>query len=579
MRRVARTLADLPRVRFLLYVGLATVAALLGRLALFDWRPVAGLHGHGYCYLWETELVAAHVISDAVIGLSYLSISITLVYIVRHSRQALPYGWLLVAFGTFIVACGATHLMEIWTTWQPVFWLAADVKIITAIASVLTAAVLPPVVSRVLALVEQARVSDERRVALEAAHDDLDRRVRARTAELEASLERERRLRAEAEEANRAKEDFLATVSHELRTPLNAIVGWSELLQRPNVDSATLARATAAIGRSARAQAQVVGDLLDVSRIAAGKLTLNLQLTDLVTLAMAAVESVKPNADRKRQTLRVHLQQAAVFVTADEQRLQQVVWNLLANAIKFTPDGGVITVTVEQSGSVARLSVTDNGIGIAPEFVPRLFERFSQADSSTTRRFAGLGLGLAIVRDLIQLHGGAIEVESAGLGAGATFRVVLPVRSKPAGAGETDHRSAPPPGDSPLVGRALLVVDDDVEVLEIARTILEAAGASVVTAASADEGLAALAARTFDAIVCDIGMPRIDGHHFIGAARQRRLSRAPALALSGYARSEDAQRAVESGFEEHVAKPVASGAFVAAVTRLLSAAKTSSTGG
>jgi signal transduction histidine kinase len=571
MRRVARTLADLPRVRVLLYVGLLTIAALLGRLALFDWQPVAGLHGHGYCYLWATDLVAAHVISDALIGLSYLSISITLVYIVRRTRQALPYGWLLVAFGTFIVACGATHLMEIWTTWQPVFWLAADVKIITAIASVVTAALLPPVVPKVLGLVEQARVSDERRTALEAAHGELDRRVRARTAELEASLERERQLRAEAEEASRAKEDFLATVSHELRTPLNAIVGWSELLQRPNVDSATIARATAAIGRNARAQAQVVGDLLDVSRIAAGKLTLNLQQTDLVALVMAAIESVKPNADRKRQTLRVHWQQAAVFVTADEQRLQQVVWNLLANAIKFTPDGGVITVTVEQSGSLARLAVSDDGIGIAPEFVPRLFERFTQAESSTTRRFAGLGLGLAIVRDLVQLHGGGIEVESAGLGAGATFRVVLPVRSEPAGGRDTDLGSTTRIEGAPLAGRALLVVDDDVESLEIIKTILEAAGASIVTAASADEGLAALAARAFDAIVCDIGMPQIDGHDFITAARRRRLSRSPALALSGYASSEDAKRAAESGFGRHLAKPVSAEELVAAVAYLIAA--------
>jgi|GEM_PF-5718779 len=571
MRRVARTLADLPRVRFLLYFGLLTIVALLGRLALFDSRPAAGFHGHGYCYLWQTDLVAAHVISDAVIGLSYLSISITLVYIVRRTRQALPYGWLFVAFGTFIVACGATHLMEIWTTWQPVFWLAADLKIITAIASVVTAAVLPPVVPKVLALVAQARVSDERRVALEAAHDELDRRVRERTAALEASLQRERRLRAEAEEASRAKEDFLATVSHELRTPLNAIVGWSELLQRQNVDPATLARATAAIGRNARAQAQVVGDLLDVSRIAAGKLTLNLQQTDLVALVMTAVESVKPSADRKGLTIRVHLQQAALFARVDEQRLQQVVWNLLANAIKFTPDGGGITVTVEQAGSLARLSVSDNGIGIAPEFVPRLFERFTQAESSSTRRFAGLGLGLAIVRDLIRLHGGRIEVESAGLGAGATFRVVLPIPSKAAGDRERDRVPEVPTDGSALVGRAVLVVDDDADSLEIARAILQGAGAAVVTAASAGEGMAALAARAFDAIVCDIGMPQIDGHDFLTAVRRRRLTAAPALALSGYASSVDARRAVESGFGQHLAKPVSPETLVAAVAALIAA--------
>jgi signal transduction histidine kinase len=568
MHRVARTLADLPRVRFLLYFGLVTIVALLGRLALFDSAKAAGFHGHGYCYLWQTDLVAAHVISDAVIGLSYLAISITLVSVARRTKQALPYGWLFVAFGTFIVACGATHLMEIWTTWQPVFWLAADVKIITAIASVVTALVLPPVVPKVLALVEQARVSDERRLALEAAHDELEARVRERTAELEASLERERQLRAEAEEANRAKEDFLATVSHELRTPLNAIVGWSELLQRPNVDATTLARATAAIGRNARAQAQVVGDLLDVSRIAAGKLSLTLEHVDLVQLVMAAVDNVKPGADRKRLTVRVHLQQAAVFVTADEQRLQQVVWNLLSNAIKFTPDGGAITVTVEEAASLARLSVSDTGIGIAPEFVPRLFDRFTQAESSTTRRFAGLGLGLAIVRDLIQLHGGTIEVESAGLGAGATFRVVLPLRSHGTVERDTDRQPNVPVGRS-LAGRTVLVVDDDVESLDVAKAILEAAGASVLTAASAGEGLDALSAHTFDAIVSDIGMPQADGHDLITAARRRRLSAAPALALSGYASSDDAHRAVESGFGRHLAKPVSPEALVAAVAGLI----------
>src|SRR6266542_453046 len=265
-----------PWRRELLILSTVAGAALLWRLASLDFinrNPL--FHPHGYCYLWMPDLVASHVISDALIALSYLTISLTLVYLVRRARRDIPFSWMLLAFGLFIVACGMTHVMEIVTLWQPLFWLSADVKIVTALASVSTAIALPPLVPKILAMVSAANVSEDRRVALEGANQDLERRVDERTRQLSEAMAREQTLRERAEESNRVKDEFLSTISHELRTPLTAILGWGEMHSRGQLSPHAIERAVASIQRNARAQTQLVDDLLDVSRMVTGKLRLD----------------------------------------------------------------------------------------------------------------------------------------------------------------------------------------------------------------------------------------------------------------------------------------------------------------
>jgi signal transduction histidine kinase len=572
----ARSLRDVPRIRILLALGVATLIALLARLAWRDFGGDSGFHGHGWCYLWDPALVAAHVTSDALIGISYMAISLTLVHLVRRTRQGLPFSWIFVAFGAFIIACGATHLVEIWTLWTPMFWLSADIKIITAIASVTTAAVLPPLVPKVLQLIEQARLSEDRRRALERAHEELERRVAERTAALHESLTREQRLREAAETANRAKEEFLATVSHELRTPLNAILGWSDLLQRPDLESAATSRALGAISRNARAQAQVIDDLLDVSRITSGKLALTLQPTDLAQVVRAAVDVVRPAASGKHLTIECQLPPEPVIVNADASRLQQVAWNLLSNAVKFTPDGGAVGVRVSAGDGRARLDVRDNGIGISASFLPHLFDRFTQADSSTTRRYSGLGLGLSIAKHLVELHGGTISAASDGPGFGTTFSIALPVLTTTPPRVAESHAAATRVRSDALAGHTVLVVDDDGESREVVSAILEAAGGEVVAAASADEGLQVLAERRVQAVVCDVGMPEKDGYAFVRALRsdtREHVRRLPVVALTGYAGQIDEERVLQAGFDQHLAKPVTPATLVARLEGLLRAGR------
>jgi signal transduction histidine kinase len=271
---------------------------LLARLALFDFAPRSALfHPHGYCYLWQPHLVAAHVISDGLIGLSYVGISASLIYLVWRARHQLPFSWVFVAFGVFIVACGATHFMEIWTLWTPAYWLSADVKIITAVASVATAVVLPPLIPKVLGIIDAARLSDERRVALEQARAELERRVQERTADLQRAL-------ARAEEANRLKDAFLATVSHELRTPLNAVVGWTRILRQAQTDPQTLERGLSVIDRNAQMEVRLVEDLLDVSRMSRGTLRVEFAPMDLVKVIADAVEVIRRR--RKRSSCASH---------------------------------------------------------------------------------------------------------------------------------------------------------------------------------------------------------------------------------------------------------------------------------
>jgi PAS domain S-box-containing protein len=379
-------------------------------------------------------------------------------------------------------------------------------------------------------------------------------------------LEREQAARAEAERLNRAKDEFLATLSHELRTPLSALMGWARLLRSPNLDEATAARAIEVIERNTRVQAQLVGDLLDVSRIITGKLRLDIRPVELPRVVDAAIDAIRAAADAKQIAIATALQSTVGPLHGDADRLQQIVWNLLSNAVKFTPAGGKITVALGRDGGHVEIAVTDTGKGISADFLPYVFDRFRQADSTTTRAHGGLGLGLAIVRHLVELHGGTVHAESAGPGCGATFTVRLPLTpalpSAPAGArpdGRLDS-SGPALDTLPaLDGVCVLVVEDEADTREVLARVLESCGALVTAVASAAEALMTFDVATPDVLVSDIAMPVEDGYTLIGRIRARHGSAGgwvPAVALTAYARDEDRDRALEAGFQVHIPKPV-----------------------
>ena len=382
----------------------------------------------------------------------------------------------------------------------------------------------------------------------------------------------EKEARHEVERASRAKDEFLATVSHELRNPLNAILGWTRMLRAGKLDAERSARALETIERNATMQASLVEDILDVSRIITGKLVLKVGAVDLCAVVSSALETVRLAADAKQIRVDLDLDDGLDLAAGDPERLQQVVWNLLSNAIKFTPRGGTVTVRTRRDGEQVELSVRDDGQGIAPDFLPFVFDRFRQADSTSTRVHGGLGLGLAIVRHLVELHGGTVAVTSDGLGKGATFTVRLPLRAASSAsmssslmgsAGEADSTastSAPPLGAATQLGGVdVLVVDDEADARELLAALLEHHGATVTAAASVEEALAALAERAPDVIVSDIGMPGADGYELarrLRALADDELRRTPAVALTGFARPEDGVRAADAGFDAHLAKPV-----------------------
>ncbi|AKT37978.1 PAS domain S-box protein [Chondromyces crocatus] len=390
-------------------------------------------------------------------------------------------------------------------------------------------------------------------------------------------LAREKRARAAAEEANELKDHFLATVSHELRTPLNAIMGWTRMLRAGHLPPERHARALETVERNAKAQAQLVEDLLDISRIMSGKLRIEVHPLDLIGVLETALETVRPGAEAKHLTLQTSLGHGAMTVLGDAARLQQVIWNLLSNAIKFTPQGGTVMVRMVRDEGTVALEIEDTGQGIAPDFLPHVFDRFRQAEDSITRSHGGLGLGLAIVKSLVELHGGTIHAESAGEGMGARFSVRLPcvkTREQP-----PERGSVPPSGleghegDCPpeIRGMRILVVDDEPDARELLVTMLERCGATVVAAASAAEALEAVGRMRPDLLLADIAMPGEDGYSLIRKVRRLRQeqgSRTLAVALTAHARSEDRTRALRAGFNMHVPKPIDPAELVAVIASL-----------
>jgi PAS domain S-box-containing protein len=420
---------------------------------------------------------------------------------------------------------------------------------------------------------------------LKRAHDELETRVHERTAELALAnqelqieiaerkraeeeraglLTREHQARTEAEAANRLKDEFLATVSHELRTPLTAVLGWACVLRMGRFGESSFEKALEAIERNAKSQSQLIDDLLDVSRIVAGKLRLKIQAVDLGAVIESALDSIRPAAEAKEIVITTSLKSLQRTLSADPDRLQQIIWNILSNAVKFTPRQGRVHIQVEPHEEEVRIVVSDNGPGITREFLPHVFERFRQADGSFTRAHGGLGLGLAIARHLAELHGGTIEASSDLEIGGSIFTVKLPLQQN----GSSSARELPPPvmtdvheslATRPLAGLRVLVVDDDADALELLALIFSQYGAEVQAVSSARDALDTYLREPFDVLVSDIQMPDEDGYQLmrkIKVIAEERGTRLTALAVTAHAKAEDRVRALQAGYHAHVPKPI-----------------------
>ena len=689
---------------------------------------------HGHCYLWQTNLVWLHILSDAFIALAYYSIPATLFYFVCK-RQDLPFDWIFLLFSAFIVACGTTHLIEIWTLWHPTYWVSGFVKAVTAIISVITAVQLIPLVPLALALPspvqsEQANQELQTQIAerlwveeeLRKYQNHLEEMVAVRTNEITKAneqlqqeiLERQRILeilrqseeryrylaeaipqlvwttnpngkcdffnqnwceytgltleqslgsgwlaalhpddiqnadevwsnavknstiynneyrfkrasdgcyrwqlarglplkneqgivvkwfgtctdiheqkqileerahlleleqvaRAKAETANRIKDEFLAVLSHELRTPLNAILGWSKLLQTSRLNQAKTSEALATIERNATLQVQLIEDLLDISKILQGKLTLDIREINLESTILSALQTMRLAAEAKLIEVSTVFEPVMGEVMGDSTRLQQVVWNLLSNAVKFTPKGGKVEVLLKQDDGYAQIIVSDTGKGISAEFLPFVFDYFRQADSTSTRNFGGLGLGLAIVRNIIEIHGGIVKADSHGEDKGATFTVSLPLLQdeSPSLTDEQNYPVLLTPKSLPLNGVRVLVVDDDPDSLDFAAFVLEQEGAFVIALSSPYEALQTLAEVKPDVLVSDISMPDMNGYMLIRQLRTcppEQGGQIPAIALTAFARTDDQQEVLKAGFQMHLPKPFNPEKLIAAIAQLV----------
>ena len=427
------------------------------------------------------------------------------------------------------------------------------------------------------------RTTDDELGVLVDAFNRMLERIQLREQELSAANEELRhevveRRRAEQEraellvrerEANRLKDEFLATLSHELRTPLNAIIGWTRLLRANAVPPAGQDRALEKVERNAEIQTRLVEDLLEISRIASGKLHLEIKEIDLVSIVNRAVDSIRPAAEARGVLIERRFDTPAQLTSGDGDRLQQVVWNLLTNAVKFTPSGGTVTISLERHTLLDELTIRDTGIGIEPAFLPHVFDTFRQADASSTRAHGGLGLGLSIVRHLVEMHGGAVEAQSAGTGQGSTFTVRLPVRQAETLVPETPTHD--PIKTKTLSGALILVVDDDADSRDLLTSVFESAGATVRAVASAAEALSAAVERPPDALVSDIAMPGQDGCSLLVQMKEGLGPRAPraAVAVTAFAAERDRQATAAAGFDRHIAKPFDPLALVHVVEELL----------
>lgn len=428
---------------------------------------------------------------------------------------------------------------------------------------------------------ELLRESERRCAALADALQASEERSRALSETVaagERALEAERAARAESERLSQLKDEFLTSLGHELRTPLNAILGWAQILAGTEVGPADLSEGLATIERNARAQSQLIEDLLDMNRILSGRIRLDVQRVDLASAIRAAVASAQPGADAKELRLQTILDPHAGPVSGDPARLQQVIANLLTNAIKFTPRGGRVQVVLERVNSHLEIAVNDDGQGIAADLLPHVFDGFRKPTGATKRRFGGLGIGLSLVKNLVELHGGYVRARSAGENQGATFIVALPLAVVHENGSEDrqhprSHLSPPPlDGELPMLdGLKVLVVDDEPDARDVLRRVLQHRRAAVFLASGARDAIDLLRQERPDVIVSDIGMPNIDGYEMIRLIRSlppEQGGRTPAIALTAFARSEDRRRAMMAGFQVHIAKPAEPPELVATVASL-----------
>ena len=480
-------------------------------------------------------------------------------------------GQILILLAVLLIALGVATFLSAWLQ-------ALVSEPIRALAGTATA-----VSSRGDYTIRAARTTeDELGVLVDAFNRMLDR-IQMREDELSRAnedLRREigERKRAEQEraellvrerEANRLKDEFLATLSHELRTPLNAILGWTRLLRGQALPERQVQPALEKVERNAQMQARLVEDLLEVSRITTGKLRLDMRSFDLVALARTAVESIRPTAEARGLTIERDFELPAMPTIGDPDRLQQVIWNLLSNAVKFTPPGGRVSLSLRRRGEVDEMVVADTGVGIDPSFLPNVFDTFRQADASSTRAHGGLGLGLSIVRHLVEVHGGTVAAASEGRGRGSTFTVRLPVRSLKTPAADPVATAALIAGH-PLRGVSIIVVDDDPDTRDLLQSIMTTAGAEVRSAGSVDEALALYRDASPDVIISDIGMPGRDGYSLMEELRSLSVPMPRlAIALTAYAAERDRARSATAGFQDHVAKPVDPAALVSMVQHRL----------
>ena len=433
--------------------------------------------------------------------------------------------------------------------------------------------------NRLVPAVTRAVAESRERSSRKRAEELVDSERHRAEVERERLLANERSARSDAERSSRLKDEFLATLSHELRTPLNAILGWSQILSSGEVSKDDLIEGMKTIERNARAQSMIIEDLLDMSRIISGNVRIEIRPVELVSLIKAAIENARPSADAKSIPIHADFHAAQNFVNADPHRLTQVMWNLLTNAVKFTPVGGRIRVDVERHESEITISVTDSGEGLRPDFLPFIFDRFRQADGSTTRRHGGLGLGLAIVKQLVELHGGSIGCSSDGLGKGATFTVTLPtgivsLQDAPVTKNVPDARSFKDANACGVIGGIkALVVDDVRDTRDVISYVLRQCEVNVIEAGSAADAMERFRTLPFDILVSDIGMPGEDGFELIRQIRafeaESGRTQLPSIALTAYARDEDRHRVMAAGFQVHMAKPVDAAMLLSTVASLL----------
>lgn len=502
---------------------------------LFDWLLPQNFLPHGHCYLWRPDVLWLHVGSDTVIAASYYAIPVALGYFVHRRRAVLPYWWVPVLFAMFIFLCGTTHVLNIWTVWRPDYVVDGMVKLATALASASTAVLVFASLPQAIAL----------RTPIE-----LQAEVEARTTELRTANERLRQEGAARQEAIRHRDEFLAMLAHELRNPLAPISNASELLGR-YMGPSPEARATLAIlQRQVRHLTRLVDDLLDVERISRGQINIRKETIDVRTVLDQAVETVQSGVQAKFQRLNVHKPSSPVFVSGDLARLVQCLGNIVHNAAKYTESHGEIDVNVEESPAELKITVRDSGIGIAPDVLPTIFDLFVQGHRTMDRADGGLGIGLTVVKKIIQLHGGSVSADSAGLGRGTTVTIHLPT-VRDATAPDREQASFTTPR------RRILVVDDNEDAADSLAMMLRLDGHEVSTAFDAPGALSAVEKLRPEVVLLDLGLPQMDGYEVAGRLRAQLGSACPCLiASTGYGQPEDRARSLAAGFNAHLTKPI-----------------------